>query len=190
MRQYVATVFDEWVYTTAMYTSDTYEAVLASCDRMAIQAIADAVSGGSVTLTVRLESSTDGIHWANHGNVINAVSIDVGLTNTTVGTDDGVVVLMPRVRLRVSLAGTSPQARVRVIVCGRDTGKGSRAPSFPSATAGVAPGVVAAPPGRVATASPPQASTASAARSPTRALPTSAPGDPSGLTKRRMAAAS
>jgi hypothetical protein len=127
MRRFVITIFDEWVYGSAMYTSDVFEELLASVEQFSIQAIADAVSGGgTITLTVGCESSSDARTWTVHPDLISAATIDVETTNVKVGwfPSGGALMAQGLIRLKIALGGATPKARVRLMVCGRDTAKG------------------------------------------------------------------
>lgn len=60
MRQWVQTVFDDFVIGGATsYSSTTYNDQLGSSNQLALQAVADTVTG-TATLTVAIEHSNDG----------------------------------------------------------------------------------------------------------------------------------
>ena len=124
MRRFVATVFDEWVYTTTAYTSDVFLDLLGSVDRLAIQAIVEAVSNGGsgadVFFNLVIESTSDGDHWFEDHTPIQSGALALDGPNVLMGYVDDTSTLMGRVRLKISLTGVTQHARVRIVVCGRD----------------------------------------------------------------------
>ena len=63
MRVYHSLVFDENVEgTTAVYTDPSFNAQLASCEKLHIFTLSDTVSGTTPQLTVQIEDSPDGVH--------------------------------------------------------------------------------------------------------------------------------
>jgi hypothetical protein len=136
MRRFVITVFDEWVYDSAAYTSNEHDELLASVDALGIQAIVDAVSSlDSPTLSVDFESSADGRHWESHSTPIEVAELSTTATTVAVGTitpeTAAAVHALARARLKITLGGESSQARVRLVVCGRDTARGAASPGPP-----------------------------------------------------------
>jgi hypothetical protein len=122
MRLHVTQVFDDAVVGTGnVYTSPEFEELLGLADRSAIQAVADQVSGTTPTLTVSFEHGTDGRNWsAKNGTAeINAQALVSNATNNLTGTEAGSNPSHGRARLRIALAGTTPQARLRIYVTGR-----------------------------------------------------------------------
>lgn len=123
MRRFCQMVFDDFVVgTTTVYTSPIYEDTLGTADRLAIQAVADQVSGSSPRLTVQVEHGSDGRNWTAKSGTpeINNIAIDTGSTVTLTGTEPGTNPSHTRIRLRIALAGTAPQAHVKLYVTGRD----------------------------------------------------------------------
>lgn len=123
MRTNIQMVFDEFVPgTTAVYTSEEWNDPLGLPNKLAIQAVADQVSGTSVTLTVAMEHSCDQRNWALKSGTaqINAEPITAATTTTLFGSDSGSTPTLGYVRLKISLAGTTPAAHIKIHVCGRD----------------------------------------------------------------------
>lgn len=123
MRKFCELVFDDFVVgTTAVYTSPVYEEIMATADRLAIQPVVDQVSGTTPTLSVQVEHGSDGRNWSPKSGTpeINALALGTAGTVTTTGTEPGTNPTHGRVRLKISLGGTSPQAHVKIYVTGRD----------------------------------------------------------------------
>ena len=122
MKRFVQVVFDEFMYDHQdMWTADIHEDLLGSVDQLVIQAIVDFVSGTSVDLTVAVESTSDGRNWVQQPTAaIDAFAVRDRVTNVAVGVDDGSNPTSRRVRFHIRLGGTTAQAHVRLIVCGRD----------------------------------------------------------------------
>lgn len=124
MRTNVMTVFSDFVAgTTPVYTSEEWNDALGLANKLAIQAVSDQVSGtGTISLTVAIEHSCDQRNWAAKSATaeINAQTITAATTTTWFGSDSGVTPSLGYVRLKVTLAGTTPAAHVKIHVCGRD----------------------------------------------------------------------
>jgi hypothetical protein len=117
--------FDDFVVgATTVYTPTGLNDALGAYDKAAIQAVADQVTGTSVTLKVQIEHSSDQRNWASKNTTaeIPATSISTTATTPLVGTDAGTTPSLAFVRLAITVAGTSPQAHVKVWVCLRDEG--------------------------------------------------------------------
>lgn len=126
MRAFTRLVFDDQVAgTAAVFTSDAYSDLIGSASRLAIQAVAGNISGSSVTLTVRVQSSLDGRNWSYKSATpeIDTRGITAGTTATEAGADNGQTPSLGKVRLSVALGGTTPSAQIRVWVTGRNAGR-------------------------------------------------------------------
>lgn len=116
-------VFDDFVVgTTAVYTSPEFNDELGRCERLAIQAIADQVTGTSPTLLVQQEHSSDQRNFSNKNGAAEIPATSISTTATTVltGYELGTNPSHGYIRLRIQLGGTSPQAHVKIWVTGRD----------------------------------------------------------------------
>jgi hypothetical protein len=123
VRQYCELVFDDFVVgTTTVYSNPRFEELLATSDRYAIQAVVDQVSGTSPTLTLQIEHGSDGLNWSAKAGIpeINLRGLSSTSTNVFTGFDDGSNPTHARMRIRITLGGTSPQANVKVYVTGRE----------------------------------------------------------------------
>lgn len=131
MRAFTRLVFDDQVAgTTAVFTPDAYSDLIGSASRLAIQAVAGNISGSSVTLTVRVQSSLDGRNWSYKSATpeIDTRGITAGTTATEAGTDSGQTPSLGKVRLSIALGGTTPSAQLRVWVTGRNAGSSVGSP--------------------------------------------------------------
>lgn len=116
-------VLDEFVVgTTAVYTSPEFNDELGRCERLAIQAIVDQVTGTTPTLLVQQEHSSDQRNFMNKNGSAEIPATSISPTATTVlnGYELGTNPSNGYVRLRIQLGGTSPQAHVKIWVTGRD----------------------------------------------------------------------
>ncbi len=123
MKHFCQLVFSDFVVGTAnTYTVPELNDLLASADRLAIQAIVDQVTGTSPTLTIQVEMSSDDRNWsAKSGTAeINAVALDSISTKILTGIEPGTNPGHGRTRLRIALGGTNPQANLKLYVTGRD----------------------------------------------------------------------
>jgi len=103
--------------TSSAYSRDEFNTTLAEADKLFIVASASQVAG-SPTLTVAIEHSPDGSNWyAGTATPINNWSLSSANPR---GSYTG---YQPRMsRLKVSLDGMSPQARIQLYVTGRNGG--------------------------------------------------------------------
>jgi hypothetical protein len=125
MRKANTLAFDDTVVgTTTVYTPTGLNDALGACDKWAIQAVADLVSGTTPTITVQLQHSSDQRNWMNKNTTaeINAQNLSSSATDPKFGSDAGTTPALAFVRLAITLGGTSPQAHVKVWVCLRDEG--------------------------------------------------------------------
>lgn len=124
MRTFHKLVFDDSVDgTTAVYTPPSVEPLLGLCEALTISGYAAGVSGTTPTLTVRIEQSPDQRHWSDRNGTaeINAASLST-TAETTFQGNDGSPVGATRpgfARLKITLGGTTPKARLRIWVTGR-----------------------------------------------------------------------
>ena len=122
MRIFHALVFDTTIEgTTALYSDPQYNDPLGAADALSLFAVGDTASGTSPTLTAQMEESGDQVHWnAKAGTAeINAASLSTSANTIAVGRDSGSTPSSGFVRLKVSLGGTSPKARIRLWATGR-----------------------------------------------------------------------
>ena len=106
--------------TTAIQTTPEKYAMFAQAEKFFLQARATQVSGTSPTLTVAIEHSNDGVTWTTKATPISAFGLSAGAINGTTGSDLGTAAVGgAKVRLTISLAGTTPSAFVEIWLTGR-----------------------------------------------------------------------
>jgi len=121
LRPLTLLVFDDVISSTAnQYTSTEHNRVLASYERYQIQAVADNVTGTTVTVSVAYEHSVDERTWVAKNVIpeVNLASLPVGATTDvrSSGFGSGPRASHGAARLRIALGGTSPKAHVKVWV--------------------------------------------------------------------------
>jgi hypothetical protein len=129
-----ALVFDDIISVSGpgsalYYTSADFDEFLAQGDQIAIQAIADNLSGGKIS--VWIETSADGRHWATKNAAPEVAPYPPSSTPTQVilfpyGGDGGGLPSGGFVRLRITFAETATAVRtahLRVFVALRDAGR-------------------------------------------------------------------
>ncbi len=103
-----------------MFTATEHNRVLASYERYQIQAVADNVTGTTVTVSVAYEHSVDERTWVAKNVIpeVNLASLPVGATTDvrSSGFGSGPRASHGAARLRIALGGTSPKAHVKVWV--------------------------------------------------------------------------
>lgn len=122
-------IFDEIITGTGTtwYTPSDLNAVLGQPDALAIQVATTLVSGTSPTLRMAVEHSGDGRAFLprvatpeiNNTSITNDKSVSVTAGEQfgyTPGTS-----LLAYVRLAISLGGTNPRCRLRILVTGRNS---------------------------------------------------------------------
>lgn len=107
--------------STTVYTPAELNAPLAQADTFYISARTTQVSGTSVTLTVAIEHSNDGVNWTNKSTPISAASVTANNVNLNYGWDTGTTPGGCFHRLAITLGGTNPSGMVQVMVAGRAT---------------------------------------------------------------------
>jgi hypothetical protein len=129
MRIFNQCVFDSYVggsYPT--YTDPQYDKLLGSAEKLALQAIADQVTGTTPSLTVRLEHSADQRNWMTKNATAELSSGTLTTPGTVsqfaIGADAGSVPGLGFVRLNILMAGTSPAARLRIFATGHAENQG------------------------------------------------------------------
>jgi hypothetical protein len=117
MRIYGEQVFDDIISgtTSAWYTSARFDDLLGTADMLAVMAISTAVAGTSPQLALSLEHSADGRHWNELATGVYSLTND----GTYFGQQLFWPAMLARVRFRVSLTGTNPSCRLRLLVTGR-----------------------------------------------------------------------
>jgi hypothetical protein len=121
MRIFNAVVFDSYVSgTSATYSDPKFDAMLAAAEKMAIQVVADQVTGGTPTVTVKIEHSADRRSWvAKNGTAeVNGVGLSAG-SSQVYGQDSGSVPALGFARLNIALGGSTPAGRLRILCTGR-----------------------------------------------------------------------
>lgn len=126
MRTFHQLVFDETVEgTTDVFTSPTFNALLGLSDSLTISGYTNAVSvtSGTPTLTVRVQQGPDQRHWDDRNGTAEVNGATLSQTaETTFSGNDGSPVGATRPafgRLKITLGGTGPKARVKIWVTGR-----------------------------------------------------------------------
>ena len=123
MRLFNELIFDDDISGTGItwYSLTEYNPLLGSADALVIQAHTGSASGTSPTLTIRCQFSGDSLHWANAqaNPEINTTTLSANgkYLITKDGTTGGV--LMGYVRYAISLGGTNPATRLKIVACGR-----------------------------------------------------------------------
>lgn len=130
MRQFIATVFDDYVAATqAVATPSIFDAMLAVADELVVQVLVRRVGGVSPTLSLLLDRSNDARLWNEGEILLSGVPLEAGTTNRFWAASS--TVLGGFCRLRVLLGGTGPRCSVSVLVCARDSGARGRAAERP-----------------------------------------------------------
>jgi hypothetical protein len=121
MRKFNVQVFDEIITGTgtSWYTSTEFNEPLGSADLLTLQAITTLVAGTSPTLTIAAEHSADGANFVEYPSAVfgpTAIASE-GTYDSLFGYGEP---LLPRVRFKLTLGGTTPACRVRLWVTGTD----------------------------------------------------------------------
>jgi hypothetical protein len=124
MQLFHTLVFDDAIEgTTAVYSDSPFNAELATADKFQIMGVVSqvSVSAGTPTITVQLEHSANNRNFVNKSGTaeINATTLSTTAITVVTGNDAGSVPFGGFLRLRITLGGTSPKARVRLWVTGR-----------------------------------------------------------------------
>jgi hypothetical protein len=117
MRTVTALAFDDMIVGTATtwYTADEFNDLLMRGDGFAVQACTKKVSGTSPTITVYAEHSENAEHWIAVPTAVINGAIAEG--SSLGGYLDGFApVLMSRLRLKISLGGSTPRCRLKLYV--------------------------------------------------------------------------
>jgi len=115
MRRGTIRVFDDYVLgTTPVYSPSQLTKALAQFEKVALQIVADEVSGTAPTLAAMLQTSSDGRHWVDKSPGLAATAISAGQVNALSLADSGATPSGALRRLKIALGGTDPKARVRV----------------------------------------------------------------------------
>ncbi len=111
-------VFDEFVTgtNTTWYSPATLNETLGQADWLTVIGVVTNASGASASADVRIDTSSDGRNWVDVGGFTIA-----SLTENAMGQGQFVQGLS-YVRLRITLAGTSPACRLRIGATGRSYG--------------------------------------------------------------------
>jgi hypothetical protein len=107
---------DVMVGVVTAVTDPKFDEMLGGGDAIAIQLVADQITGAS-TITIALEHSGDRRNWVTKTTLINALVLGSVATNVSVATDAGSTPSLGFVRLRITLGSAS--ARVQIYASGR-----------------------------------------------------------------------
>jgi hypothetical protein len=129
MRTLHLLAYDDFIEgTDPVYTSSEFSGPLAMCDKLKLIAVVDSVTGGT-SITVQLEESGDERNWVDKAGTaeIDAEAISTTAVTVAAGTDDGSTPASGFLRARISLAGTTPKAQVKLWITGRGEEYGAAA---------------------------------------------------------------
>lgn len=119
MKSFHALVFEDVVAgTTAVHSETQLNELLAMAEGYEVVAIASQVTGASARLTIELEASSDNRNWVTDAAVISSAALST-TDQTMVGGKSSMDIRSGFARLRISLSGTDPAARLEVYVTGR-----------------------------------------------------------------------
>ena len=122
MQVFFQKVFDNYISGTAnVYTDTSISELLGSVESLSVVARARGVTGTSPTVTLQFENSPDGTRWTNQAGAAEFSSImATGIDNDFAPFKNGSSVpISNRVRLRITLGGTSPACILILWVLGR-----------------------------------------------------------------------
>lgn len=120
-RKFNRLVFSERIEgSNPSYTSHDACAWLANADKLSFMATAEEVSGTGPTWTVQMQESPNGRAWADvPGATWGTSAVSNGSING-MSFFDGFLPVSGFIRFRIQLGGTSPAAKIRLWVTGRD----------------------------------------------------------------------
>jgi hypothetical protein len=122
-------VFDNTISGTAgaWYSPCVYDDLLGTADALHLMVHSMGVTGTSPTITCRLEHSANGRNWSQVSGTaeINAQAlvIDTAIGSATPALET-ITPYLRFVRVKITLGGTSPSARLRIYAIGRVSGGG------------------------------------------------------------------
>ena len=124
MRTFHILAYDQILEGTGTtYTDPQLQPTFGSADLLRLFAVAEqvTVTSGTPTLTVQLEESADRVMWSNKTGTaeINAVTLSTTAVTMARGFDNGSTPNSGFIRMRLTLGGTNPRARVKLWVTGR-----------------------------------------------------------------------
>lgn len=122
MQLFHTLVFDDAIEgITSVYSDSRFNAEIGSADKLQVMGVVSQVSGTSPTITVQLEHSADNRNFVNKSSTaeIDGTALSTSAITVVKGYDAGSEPLGGRARLRITLGGTSPKARVRLWITGR-----------------------------------------------------------------------
>lgn len=121
MRKHIfEAMFDVVAGTTTTYTPAEHNSAFGATDKFAVQTTVDQVTGTSPTITMAFEASNDQRIWVNKTTYRSGAALSTTTSQTFVDVDSGSSPTLGFGRFAITLGGTNPQARVKMIVCGRD----------------------------------------------------------------------
>jgi len=110
-------VFDRMVHGTGgVYSDVTTWELLGSADELRVEVRTDQASGATLSLTVTLQDSGDGINW-NDKNTLLQKTLQAGTNEVFFASDDGSTPSGKYVRFEVTVQGD--EAHVFIIATGR-----------------------------------------------------------------------
>jgi hypothetical protein len=123
MKVFHITAFDENIAGTGgvWYSRQEHSDRLALADMLVMHAVASNVTG-TAGVVVRVEHSANGQNWVNvsSGTGAEIVNTDIVGTANSFGAVSGLTqIMLAYTRLKVTLTGTSPQCRLKIMVTGR-----------------------------------------------------------------------
>lgn len=113
---------DSLTGTGTTYSPTRFNEVLGSFDKLAIQIVAEQPGGTTPTITVAMEHSNDQRNWVSKSTLTSGTAVSTSAPTVVVATDSGSTPTLAFVRFAVSMGGTSPACRMKILVCGRDDG--------------------------------------------------------------------
>ena len=103
---------------TSFYSASEFNDMFGKVDKLSLLLVLDQIEGTSVTITLDLEESPDGIEWSVKQTLLSATPIFA--TSIIFSVEDAGGTPGSRfVRARVALGGTTPVANFRLYVVGR-----------------------------------------------------------------------
>lgn len=123
MQTYCVEVFNLPITgATTVYTGPEFNGILASAEKMFGHARLSQISGGSVSITVTIERSNDGVNFESGvATLLTKSNLSTTAIENAYGEFNATKVLGCAVRLAITLAGTSPSANIQLIVSGHES---------------------------------------------------------------------
>jgi hypothetical protein len=120
MRLYNEVVLEEEVIGTgAAYSHPFFDALLTVADELVISVVAESVGGDATWVRVDLEHSNDHEHWTAYSTVVAPTFLATTSVGVTMGGCAPLNDCGAFGRLKLTLSGASPQAKLRIIATQR-----------------------------------------------------------------------